>query len=421
MFCCWGLVCFAKSWVRIADGHSDAMLPKQQSLNALNLWPRIGWSMMGLAILCKGPQLPLILVIGWMLAMILSGDRRSIFPVLRPVSGIMIAASASLWWFILVWRWVPGSGHVMTSETLGRILDFEGEPLRRYLEPYYFYRTTGLIAPWVAIYVLALASPWIREIRMTRSARLLWCIVVFSIAIMHITVNRRWYYLLPLTGALSGLMAWSAIAVGRAMIHAGLGWLWRVLAASHIVCLVALGAWYWRWRPDETRPSIVAVTAMTLLAIGILLSLFVSRRWRDSAASPAILATFAALVFLMVVEARGSLWSNDRFARRDFSRAIAGLVPESVPLLGWFNDWQSEQYYLHRPIPTCRSARAIREAMRPTGVAWVLVGSARPLDLPSDMHQEVMRRVSTQPDREVQLRRITAPIQPQHGMQPTDR
>ncbi len=345
MFCTAGLACFAKAWVRTAAPQADAGSPAPSAL-----WPWLGWLMMGLAILTKGPQLPLILVGAWAAAMWFGGQRGLILRTIRPFSGLLIAAAVCLWWFIMIWTSVSRGGSTMEHETIGRIFDFEGEPLTRYLDPYYVYRTGGLLLPWGLPYAIALLGPWLREIRLERGAKVLWWISVLTIAVMHLTLNRRWYYLLPLTGVVSGLMAWTSLALGRALTAAGRARTWRVLTGLHVL---AAGA-----------------------------------------------------VIVVLAFKREALWSHERFVQRDVAREVGRLIPADQTVIGWRTDWQIEQYYLHRVIPSFNEPAQLRDALHHAGEAWLLMNSRKPCDLPANLHGEIVHRFALE-DGEVQAWRVS--------------
>lgn len=400
--CTAGLACFAISWRRVTESERDVPR-KDRNL----LWPSLGWMWMGLAILCKGPQLPLILLAAWGAGMIAIGQRRDVLRTLRPASGLLIAAAIALWWFIIMWNTVPGSGDRMERETLGRIFQIEGKSVAKFLDPYYLYRVVGLIAPWVIPYLLALALPLIRQVRMPRAARLLWWISVLTLVVMHVSLNRRWYYLLPLLGVLTTLMAYGSVAVGQSLLNAHRTKSWRALTSAHaMVCLVVVG-WLW-WRDTEAhKPPVAGIIALCVVGLLTIIWLMTLSRSTLSAAGALAAVCFVAMVMWTVASVRSSQWSPERFARRGFALQVASMLPdENIRLIGWQNDWQHEQYYLHRSIPTMKTHAALHHALREYDGGYLLSSSLKDLDLPRDVHLMVMHEVEVEPGESVSLWRV---------------
>jgi len=406
--CTAALACFANAWTRstlFGDGEAPSAGVRPRPGRAIALWAYAGWALLGLAILAKGPQLPLILVGGWCCAMWFGGQRGEILRTLRPIGGLIIAAAVCLWWFILIWSEVSHSGARMEQETLGRIFDFQGEPLARYLDPYYLYRTAGLLLPWVIPYALALVSPGIREVTMPRAARLLWWLAIFTIALMHVTLNRRWYYLLPLTGVLVALMAWASLAVGQALAQRGRTGAWRSIVALHVAAFAAAIVLLRQADAQAGKPGLVALAAMALIAGTSIVLMWRRRHSQNAVARDFASAVVTALAMLLIAAHAGALWNAERLARRDFVLRIAP-VATGQPLLGWRDDWQIAQYYLHRPIPCFNHAPALLALLSKGGEHLLLVNGRAPLQLPADFETTLLERARIDSEDDLQLWRV---------------
>ena len=405
MFCTAGLACFARQWQLlggpgIALGHAPAATAAPRTEEATRpgetpgppltiLWPALGWIMVGLAVLTKGPQLPLIMLAAWAIGTAAMGERRLILRTLRPISGIVIVAAVALWWFIIMWTGVEGAGDRMSRETIGRILQVEGKPLTRIIDPYYFYRITVLLVPWIVLYIAALASPWIREIKLPRGPRLLWWISVITIASLHLTLNRRWYYLLPMMAPLSVLMAWSALAIGEALLERGRVWMWRTIVLLHIAAGPIILIYLHQRKPPMLQPTVLTMGLLAGVAGIAAVMVLVRPRARESAERGLIIASIVSIALMVSAGVRATFWNVERYHRRDFALEVGRSVggpPDSV-LLGYHDNWQQEQYYLHREIPSFDRpvdlAAAIREAVRggrSGRPVWVLTNSRKPLE-----------------------------------------
>lgn len=386
MFCTAGLACFAHAWRSESDaGDSPAALARPW------LWPALGWLSMSLAVLTKGPQLPVILLAAWAIGMALQGERRQILRTLRPFSGAAIVIVVAMWWFLIMWFGVEGASDRMGRETVGRILQIEGKPLTRIVDPYYVYRIISLILPWIVLYGFALAAPLIKQIRMPRSTRLLWWVSVITLAVMHLSLNRRWYYLLPLTSVLSVLMAWTALAIGQAMFKAGRLGIWRAAAITHIVLFAAALAYMWWANPELLKPTTMSLLVLAAVSAMACIAIAAHSRANDSPARSLLLTALIAIGFMTLAGERSSPWSLERFHRRDFSRSLAEALSSGAVVLGWNNDWQQEQYYLHRPIPSFEHRAQLVDALRVSAdgqATYLLTSTRKPLDLPVAIARE---------------------------------
>ncbi|MEO8409748.1 MAG: glycosyltransferase family 39 protein, partial [Propionivibrio sp.] len=150
------------------------------------------WATFGLATLCKGPQLPLMLLLAfaidqyWLGRGIKQGWR-----TLRPVSGLLLMALIALpWWWLLDHR-LGGAG-LRGTQLSGTLLHVN--PLA-HLSLYYLYRPLQLLLPWI-IFLPALAA--IKRAGVGRgNMKLLVLLVVLPAIVLTFGPQKRWYYMLP--------------------------------------------------------------------------------------------------------------------------------------------------------------------------------------------------------------------------------
>ena len=150
------------------------------------------WLAFAAAILCKGPQLPVMLLVAFFIDSRWQGNSlaRSL-RVLRPLSGLLLMAVVTLpWWWLLDHR-LGGTGLKGTqlSGTLLRVNPFA------LFSPYYLYRPLQLLLPWI-IFLPALR--WIGDSRLDRgNLKLLGLLVILPAVILSFGPQKRWYYMLP--------------------------------------------------------------------------------------------------------------------------------------------------------------------------------------------------------------------------------
>lgn len=384
--------------------------------NSLAAWS--GWLMFGLAILAKGPQLPLLILIGLFIFSIREHGWRTAAWMLRPLTGILIMLAISAWWFVIVRMRIPQSGATWTGETLMRYVNTEGDPLTQFLHPYYIYRTAGLILPWVILYPLAIAAPLFPFMKEHPGARMSWWLLIVPLMLLHVSLGRRWYYMLPVMGPMAVLIAWGAVQVGRQLLADGRAYLWRIIWISHVIALILAMAWLQRTAPPELRPPNWALWAVLLAASAALILIV-----RNPLTSPRMIGrdlvtVFAfGAVFYAAAAAKATIWRIDRLEDRGFSREVGNMVAEHDVLLGWQTDWEMVQYYNHRAIPspmkTADLNALLRQALRadeshPDRCVWLLVNSKKPVKLPRPFQMKEVHRLDTSSgEQSLQLWRIT--------------
>lgn len=343
---------------------------------------RSAWFLLGLALLAKGPQLPAMIVAGILIATSVSRQWRHGLAVLRPVSGLIIALAVSGWWYAAIFLTLPDAMLIWRIETVDRFVDAR-EPISSYLDPYYLYRTAGLILPWLLFYPFAVLTPWVRELKRDRSALLLWWIVIAVMAGLSLSLGRRWYYMLPVLGPIMILMAAGAIRAAATLRAEGKSAMVRWLLALHALGIGAAAFWLRFDQPAQTALPLWAMSAAIVVAI-IAAVVIVRSAGRGVAGDLRALAAMVlvAVVFFAGAGARGSLRQATRFEARAFSQRVAELVTDDATLLGWQGMWAVEQYELHRSIPRFSHMADLLNAMAGSASAYVLVRDSDVFPLP---------------------------------------
>jgi len=382
-----------------------------------------GWVAIGLATLSKGPQLSLLLTAGLAAGMFATGRSRLILPTIRPITGLPIAAAVCLWWFAAVWSTEPSAGSIWFGETVTRATSWESK--WHYLDPYYLYRTAGLVVPWVVPYAIALASPWLRLTRNDRQIRLAWWMMIAPLAALHVSLGRRWYYMLPVEPVLAVTMVASIGTIVRDASRLPNSRHVAVLVAVHSLALAAALGYLQFLHTTMERPdaawTIPAIAATLVVACLTLRRHLCALRW-------GAIATVACGALMVGIAAdHGSIWSPERFARAEFARLVSRTVPQHEPLIGWKSRWEIEVYYTDRTIPmfdnlaelTARLAPYTAPDMLPAsgpdanGRIWLLVdGQDLPtLTLPDGLSVHVARThiPAESGEHRVEVWRITAP------------
>jgi hypothetical protein len=174
------------------------------------------------------------------------------------------------------------------------------------------------------------------------------------------------------------------------------------------MCALALGL-FWKTNTEWLKPGLLNLAGMAAVSVAALVGLFAISARRETVARPALLTIIVALSMIISAAARESLWSPQRFIHRDFCGRIAGMLQPDMPLLGWHDDWQIEQYYLHRDLKSFEAKSALEQALRTAGQAWLLTGSHKPLELPAAFNRTLAAEAVIEPGHTIQLWHVSAP------------
>lgn len=281
-------------------------------------WINLAWLSCGLAILAKGPQLPLMVLIGAMPACLrIAGNWQACVRTLAPLrGGVLIAVLCAPWWWALSSR--LSTVQVETSQLGGQLLM---PSLSHLAELYYTYRPLQLVLPWIIPAGLALLV-YARSNALRREVSLLAGPVLVAALLLSFGQQYRYFYLLPLIGPLVLLLARS-LAIPATEASRGVVF-WS--AGQGLVVLACLG-----WVVSKASAAPVGVGAG--LAGGVLLALWSRWLWRDDDC----LRRWLPLAFLMMggwaaAAASGGVWNAERYADQALAEEAARLFPAGQPV-----------------------------------------------------------------------------------------
>jgi 4-amino-4-deoxy-L-arabinose transferase-like glycosyltransferase len=350
---------------------ADRRLREGRPAWACSAWAWLAWA---LATLTKGPHFPLIFLVAIVVWQWRQAGWRQALRVLRLDLGLPLFVLVCGSWAAMVFWNVPNVMDAWRHEAAMRFDGRHSSWLSR-LNPYYLYRTAALVAPWSALFPLALLWPWLSRRQRRDPAAGLWWTVATSIAVMSLLSRPRWYYLLPILAPLTLLMSDALLAQLEAMPAR-----WRRLAAvvlaGHAVALAVLACSSW----NQVEPTYVLRGVAAALAL--LAGAWVARKvWQGAEGAAIALATLTAaggLCFASVAY-DGGWWEPARQIRRDFALKVAQLVPADQPLLGWRgDDWIEEAYAADRIIAQADEIADLEAALQKSPVVWVLAEVVEP-------------------------------------------
>ena len=330
-------------FVRLANGDGRA------TTNAL-----AAWSCVALAMLAKGPFMPLFALAGVILASVLHRRREraslSLAANLRPWIGVALVLASSGAYFAYVASQVPGALDFWREQMFHRTAGgSERGSWTELLTLPYLFSTPAMLAPWLFFIPFAVLLAW-----RTHSLAVRYQACAFAVAIVCLSFSRNGhgYYTLPVLPFACSLMGGAAvewldrrraseagsrkIALALA-VHVGLA-LFGALA-------VLVGVFSKFSQPTPAgRVACVAFAALALVA-GL-------AAWR---ARTRVEASFAHLSLSLALSiaaiAAGNVgWERDRYTKAEFAKEVARVVPATLAIASTNEGRELVIYYGDRTV-----------------------------------------------------------------------
>ena len=333
------------------------------------------WACFGVAVLAKGPHLPLLILVAQVLY--LARDRcraAEIYRIVRPVSGIVLMLAIALpWWLALAGQ--VGLDTVRHSQLGGALLRPRAGGI---IVPYYLYEAPLLLLPWIPVAVLAGAA------LLQRTGRPAIGILMFPLLVavlgLSLGAQARLVYVLPLLPLVCLLLAVGlsqTVAMARGD-RVGLG----SLAAVSLQLAVLLAAGIWYFTEDAPAPVALSVLLGAVMALGAiaLFGLLVNRT-KARAVTAFGAALLLGCVLWPTLAATDRLWSAERFDNHRLAQTARASVGADTPLAAYAMKADIFVYYTHREIHVLDQRGEIEQLLgsSPTGELGLLtVASALP-------------------------------------------
>lgn len=300
-----------------------------------------GWTAFALAILTKGPQAPLMLLVGLLLFLVRNGELHRTLRLLRPATGLTLCALLLLPWSLALHHRLQAAGVHLTETQLSGSLLTRIASWKDLLSFYYPLRLLALTLP-ASLLVLFLIVRAAREKRKPDPAvRMLVFLVLTLILVFSLGGQYRKHYLfpaLPLIALLTaqglatavrsapgprlriafglvagaGLLVYATVFIQRNPVHAFL----LVPLAGGAAAVLAL-----RLLRGTTHPSL--------------------KLWKGFGLALAFSTTGLYGVLPHRV---------DRRANQDLAHRLSHTLPPGSPVALWTSDAFTLPYYFHRPV-----------------------------------------------------------------------
>jgi len=326
---------------------------KAKNRSAEQQWmSAVGWILAGLATLTKGPQVPAIFLLGFLLFLLCSTERRRTLDVLRPVSGIVIWLILCLpWWWFLEHRLQTMGVNIAETQLSGSLL----KTLAGWKELFsFFYIAMMLSFLLPVVLIIPLLIFWSRRKfeRPGAASRLLLCVSIVMLVIFTAGGHYRSHYMIPLLPLFILLLA--AAIDQAAAEHSLYKKLWRGLFAagtSALAVCAALLIWQQQY-----------AAVLLLTGAGIALILLVRKElrepvWRAHPLSAQLLAAALLSAWLFAGFNALPLRNTERNRERTFALSVGQAVEADGMLVAWGEFPEILPYYArHRIVSVGESA-----------------------------------------------------------------
>lgn len=339
LFCVGGLAGFLYAWQRAGQG------------TAALIGAHLMWLSLALAILTKGPQMPVMFlpVFVWFLRRERM-DWRQVLRILQPLSGIGLLLAVTLPWWLLL-RQQLGGESLDDSQLSGELLI---PSLGNLLDPYYLYRTPQLALPWLILFPVAIAvmARWFRR---DNRLWLLLALIAVPALLFSLGPQRRWYYMLPVLVPMCVLLAASVERLFKdsAPQAALRRWLrWAVPGQWLLAILALAGAALWTDDAGFRQGLLWALAASVILGVAL------RGRLREDS-GPLFPVAFSTALFLLtgafLYASAASLVLGRKEDRMQVAEFLREQVPASLPHVSFRTGNEPYVYYAQRRVASIQS------------------------------------------------------------------
>jgi 4-amino-4-deoxy-L-arabinose transferase-like glycosyltransferase len=330
-------------FVRLAQGDGRA------TGNAL-----FAWSNVALAMLAKGPFLPLFALIGVVLANWVQRRREraslSLAANLRPWLGVALVLGTSGAYFAYVALNVPGALDFWREQMFHRTAggSDRGSWTELLTFPYLF-STPAMLAPWLFFIPFGVLLVWRTH---SLAVRYQGFAFVVALACLSCSRNGHGYYTLPVLPLACSLMGgaavelvdrWRASEAGARRLAVALG---LHIALALLAAIAVAAAVFSRYSQPTPAGRIACIL---FAAFALLAAIAAWRARREFEVSFTTLALSLALSIAAV--AAGNVgWERDRFTKADFAKQVARVVPATLPIASTDEGRELVIYYADRNV-----------------------------------------------------------------------
>lgn len=344
------VLCFVLAWSR----RRMINAPRARFASG-DWWALAGWASFGLATMVKGPQLPLLVLIGMSVWAVRAEGIRAWSRAFHPILGFCIAVAIVAPWFIAVMLRVDGAAQIWMNELIGqRFGEKDGtdarfsEWLMAVLTPDYLVHCVTLLLPWGVLMPFAFLVPWSRARPGNERGRMIFVGMAVAVLGLSLVRHSRDYYILPLVPIFATLLARATLGMwerARIMLPARR----LVVGIMSVLALAGIGLMVYALTSDgmQARDLFTVALCIGALAGGSLLFLRMDRRDRAYGPIAAALACWGCALGALATTAPEP---DSRFETLDdVATAAASIDTDHMRVVAIKFDPSNLMYRLDRP------------------------------------------------------------------------
>ena len=325
----------------------------------------LGWGMVGLATLTKGPQVPVVFLIGVVIFLLSGADRKRTLKVLRPFVGIPLACVIILPWWILLQQRLQILGVDIHKSQLSGSLLHNLASWQEMLSGYYLGTLFSLALPVGLILPFLLPRLWKIRKAMSDATRILLYASATLLIVFTVGGHYRKQYLIPLLPAVSLVLANTVLAGA----YLGLGRLWKRILLALFAVLSAYGLWF---IVQDGAYGSLALLLLGAIPVGLLLREELREpAWDPTGFSPQLVRAAAAMVILTTGYLAYLPTHMDRWRRAEqrMAESIGGTLQPRDLLVQWQMNDTFLPYFAKRTVPVFHAMKELESYYRSNSTA----------------------------------------------------
>lgn len=315
---------------------------EQDDSRAQRMNAALGWLLAGLATLAKGPQVPTVFLLGFLLFLFFGGERKRALKILRPFSGLLIWLSLCLPWWLLLQERVKMLGVIIGKTQLSGSL-LATSSVKEILSFFYVSRLLDFLLPVSLLLPLLFFLNRKSFGRPDESDRLFLYTMFIFLAVFTVAGHQRSRYMLPLLPLSALLLAGVA---SRTTCDCIPDKVWQMLIRLEASALVVF--------PVLFIIQQQYATGLLLICTGFLSILLLKKElrepvWLGQPFAAKLLAGFLLVPFIFAGYHAYSI-RNDRLWNRDFSLSVGNILNSGDLLMAWGNYPAVLPYYARHSV-----------------------------------------------------------------------
>lgn len=315
----------------------------QDDSSAQRLNAALGWLLAALAILSKGPQVPAVFLVGFLLFLLCGADRHRTLKVVRPFSGMVILLAVCLpWWLLLQDRVKLLGVNIHETQLSGSLL----KTMSGWKEIFTFFYITRLMLLLLPTTLLVPLLLYVKRKTIGRpddSDRLLLFVGLTMLAVFTVAGHYRPHYILPLMPLAALLLAGSADRISiDVKFEKAWQWLfWAGAASLAIYPLLLIGK-------QQYAPGLLLAGTGSVLIV-LLKKELRAPVWHNHPLTAKLLSC-SLLAALLFAGFNAYSYRGNRDGDREFSLSVGAMLQPGDVLLALSSYPHALPYYARHTV-----------------------------------------------------------------------